>query len=156
MRGRKPLPSGIKKLRGTYRPHRDAGGLQPEPLDRLPRAPRTLSPRARRYWRELGRRLVEARVLTELDLPAFEVLCDLLGHVDAIRGQLLQLSPRERYTGPRGAPGPLLMRLLRQTWAEALRLAAEFGITPSSRERVRPLPSEGGDLLAELFGFSDN
>ncbi len=152
MRGRKPLPRGVKALRGTLRGDRDRGVVV-EPLERLPRAPRLLSPEGRRYWRELGRRLVAQRVLTELDLPAFEALCDLLGHIEAIRGQLLQLSPRERYAAPRGAPGPLLMRLYRQTWTEALRLAAEFGITPASRERVRPMPPEDGDL-AELFGFN--
>ena len=154
MRGRKPVPREIKALRGTLREKKSTP--VGEALERLPRAPRRLGKAARRYWQQLGRQLVRLQILRDVDLPAFELLCDWLGRVEEIRAELDRLPPSERYMmHNRGGRVHPLMKVLQQAQAEAMKLAVEFGLTPSSRERARPAGQQSEiDELRELFGFN--
>ena len=155
-RGRKPVPRQLKLLRGTLKPSRDRGELPGEQLQRLPKAPSRLGKAAQRYWRELGRRLVRLGVLRDVDLVAFELLCDWLGRAEEIRVELDRLPQEERYLmKTRGGRIHPLVKVLQQVETEATRLLVEFGLTPSARQRVSALPTRNeDDLLRELFGFN--
>ena len=159
MPGPKPLPTRLKVLRGTLQPCRaNPDEPMPEALRRLPKAPARLSKHAQRYWRELGRRLVQQRVLTTLDLPAFEMLCDWLGRADEVR-EIMDSHPvaAQRYVLRSGQGGYYinpLFNVLMASRREALKLAAEFGITPSSRQKVKAIKDESNESLHEILGLS--
>src|SRR4051794_16873529 len=70
MRGRKPKSAQEHKEAGTFRKGRHAPAAPARPLKVLPKAPAWLSKPAQKKWTETGRQLVEAGILTRLDLDA--------------------------------------------------------------------------------------
>ena len=134
--GRRPKPTAMHLVDGTYRAdrHSPPSGV---PLTELPKAPRRLGPSGRSYWRAVGAELVRAAVITRLDLPALEALSATWERYTAARAAIA------RNGGPcYPAPNGLLCTLpdvaienkslvsLRHMWAE-------FGLTPSARQRAR-------------------
>ena len=82
MRGRKPLPTELKKLCGTYRPDRDGDTPTGEPC--LPRCPAHLKGEARKTWNREGKALAAMRVLTAADRAALAMFCTTWArHVEA-------------------------------------------------------------------------
>jgi P27 family predicted phage terminase small subunit len=147
----KPVPTATKRLSGNpgkrRRPH---GGEEPEPTayDDLPDPPDWLGDVGRLEWHRVGPYLITSGLLTEADLITFATYCqnlDLL--VQAVRdievnGMMI--------TGARGeVRNPALATFSAAT--NALRsLAQEFGMTPSSRARMR-LPGDDGESLDDLL-----
>ena len=71
MAGR-PLPTAIKKLRGTAQPCR-MNKKEPKPKKLLSTPPGHLSIKAKKYWREGFKMLTGVGVLTEMDGDALAV-----------------------------------------------------------------------------------
>lgn len=141
-RGPPPKPRALKLLQGTFRPDRDAGMPDPDPITVVPKAPSHLTTVAKREWRRVCGQLIELGVLTDLDLAALEGYCSAYGRaVEADRalkkGGLTMLSPQGFIARPEVA-------IARTAWAEARRFAQEFGITPASRTRVAPAGKKNG------------
>ena len=128
----RPKSMALSALEGTLR------------LDRLPvaratvasppasgRCPRDLPKCARPFWRRLAPALVEAGLLTKLDLLALREMCLALGHAaeaDADiekRGILIN--------GDRGAVKNPSIQLSRDYWQRAWAIAKRFGMTPQDR-----------------------
>jgi len=61
-----------------------------KPLESLPRPPKELSPRARRYWRRVGRELIRRKILTEADLLALRLFCETAAQCEEVRELLAQ------------------------------------------------------------------
>lgn len=143
MRGRKPKPTALKMLEGN------AGKRQlpedepkPQVVDILPPAPRSLGRGGRAEWRKQVATLTSTRVLTVSDLLALEQLC---ARADELGGLTTWLQREMRR--------PLAKRQLDLVkWLHAaidrkqtvaVKLEAEFGLTPSSRSRVKTERSPG-------------
>ena len=155
MRGRPPIPTALKELRGTARADRiNNSEPRPQVLDTLPRPPKQLTRHARHYWRKIGRLLIRMRVLTEADLVALRMLCMYLGQIDEINEIMEQLPPAQRYVLRSGKGGHYqnpLYGTLNTAVKEAHRWMAKFGLTPSDRARVVAMDDK--EDIAELFGF---
>ena len=150
--GRPPKATHLHILDGTYRAdrHGDAHANQPqlETVKRLPRAPEFLGKIGRREWNRIGPELVEKGVLTAADMASFAGYCASLER--AIRAE--EMIRDEGYTleTPQGfEQARPEVSIARQAWAEVRKFGQEFGITPSSRTRVRPAggkpPEKKGD-----------
>lgn len=125
-RGRKPAPKAQKEARGTVQPCRESAAVVDFPsCPAIPEPPDYLNDDGRSMWNELAPPLFAQRVLTTADVYALFHLCQLHGEiVDDIR------------------------RRVRPTAADRAQLRiyfSEFGMTPSSRGRVRPAGAEGND-----------
>lgn len=118
----KPVPTAVKKLRGTLQPCRNTPELQVKPITEPPEAPRTLNVDGVLLWDRMAATLVKNRVLAVEDLAALELLCASWG---LIRQKLLQgIMPTAAELG-------------------AIRLLfCEFGMTPASRRKVPPAAPE--------------
>lgn len=118
MKGRKPLPVAIKDFRG--RPgHRPINREAPEPLlvDQAITPPRWLKGEAKREWyRQIGS-LTSNRVLGENEISLLASYCYL-------QGQFIEEVKAKR---------TMTAALITQMRG----LAAEFGIGPSSRSRIK-------------------
>jgi len=113
MRGRKPMPTSLKLLRGG--PPSAAPRGEPQFAPSAVDPPGCLKGEALRHWRELAPLLLRAGLLTEGDRPALEMLCEEYGRIRRSRRPINADKARERYR----------------------RWLVEFGMTPSSRTRVR-------------------
>jgi P27 family predicted phage terminase small subunit len=135
MRGRKPLPGNVVRLRGNpgKRKLNDAG---PRPEPRAPTCPGALGPAARKEWQRLAKELGSLGLLSGLDRGALAAYCQ----AHALWQEAVQAL--ERYgtmvKSPNGYPmqSPYVAVLNKQVDI-MVRIAAEFGMTPSSRTRIR-------------------
>jgi P27 family predicted phage terminase small subunit len=146
-----PKPTPLKRLEGTWRPDR-ANPAEPEPPKLLvgSRPPRWLRDKlARRYWRELVETLAPIGILAVTDQTALALLAHTFGEwrrwaeacerIDepTYGDQVVRLRPE---FGLRDEAEKRLLVLLR-----------EFGLTPSSRTRIRALGAPASTDPAEEF-----
>ena len=135
MKGRKPVPPAVKKVRGTYRPGRDRGGVKAPIPARVPRAPKWLNARARAEWARVARGLWELGLLTDLDVTMLAVYCQL--YARAVEAE--EIFSREGMMREDGTAHPCI-RIARQSWSLCRQYATDFGATPSSRTRIDVTP----------------
>lgn len=69
MRGRKPLTSEQKKLRGTLQPSRMKTGLKLPALTQAPPAPTWFNANMKRLYRVVCANLIDAGIIAEADMP---------------------------------------------------------------------------------------
>ncbi len=138
--GRKPVPQGVRELRGTDRADR-SNPDEPKPPVELPDPPAHLTPTAIEVWYRVGRALVELRVLTAIDLDAFGSYCTLVSRVAELERKIKV--DDYKTVGSSGTPiqNPEV-RTLNELRAQLLRHAVEFGLTPSSRSRIRTVKEQ--------------
>lgn len=156
MRGRKPTPTTLKRLRGNpgRRPIADDSGVTMS--EKIPRPPARLTDDPatgffpHREWFRMAPRLHAAGLLTTLDLRLFEGYCVQYARwcqaEDEIRrsGTVI-LSARHKQ--PMISPFVKVARDAFAAWNKAL---LEFGMTPSSRSRVSVTKPEKPDAF-QLF-----
>lgn len=149
--GRKPKPTMAKILAGNPggRPL-NAGEPQPEPTNGA-RPPYRLPTRARRFWLENAPRLEALGLLTEIDLPAFQMMATHFGvavaAAEVIRAE--GIMTQDEHGLERKHPA---LQVLRDNSGAFRAYAAEFGMTPSSRSRVQGAePQEQMSLADALF-----
>lgn len=146
-RGRKPKPTRLKLLEGA-RPDRINGQEPPMPAG-LPRPPEVLDPGARAEWDRLVELLADTRVLARTDGAALALYCQTYSRwAEAERcirehGMLVEAANG----GVKLSPYVVVSRQAVETMS---RLLVEFGLTPSSRARLKVAAERPKDEL-ELF-----
>ncbi len=135
MRGRKPLPSNVVRLRGNPG-KRARNPNEPRPEARAPACPAALGPEARKEWQRLARQLFALGLLTRIDRGQLAAYCQ----AHALWTEAVQAI--ERYgtmvKSPNGYPMQSPYVALANKQVDIMtRIAAEFGMTPSSRTRIR-------------------
>jgi P27 family predicted phage terminase small subunit len=138
-RGKRPLPAAVKHARGTLRKVREnpqAPVLSaPSRLD----PPSDLKGRGLGTWLRLVRELVEKGVLRDSDMETFATYCrrlTLLERVERLADQGVDLAIAKGYAN-----------LTHKLTEQVRKLAAELGLTPSSRAGVKAIePKKPGEL----------
>ena len=155
-RGPAPLPSAIKKARGTEKSSR-ANKREPKPQLGEPAIPASIAANkeAAACWRSIVPRLLELKVLSKIDGIALEGMCQAYARAKSAdaevkkRGMLVKTSWGTLVQNP-------AVPISRMSWAEVRKFAQEFGLTPSSRSRVHAgndeSSSEGESSEDFLFG----
>jgi P27 family predicted phage terminase small subunit len=132
--GRKPKPTALKLIQGTYRPDR-ANPNEPNPRPGIPPCPKFLQGEARKQYNKMAKKLARIGLMTELDDMALSMLCqgwsEYLEATDQVKksGMLVK--------SPNGFPvvNPYLTAA-NQALKKVRSLLAEFGMTPGSRSRI--------------------
>ncbi len=120
-------------LRGVKpKPQRDS-----EALTKAPPAPKHLAPEARAEWKRIMPGLIERGIITRSDLSGVEAYCTATGIVRVIAEK----------TGNTALPIPpyKLAGVQIRYMQIARQLAAEYGLTPTSRARVGGTKTEDED-----------
>jgi P27 family predicted phage terminase small subunit len=105
--------------------------LEPAALRTAPAAPGHLNDAAREQWAALSAELIQMGVLTASDLMLLEITCVHYGIWRELYDTWLE----------RGAMHPSAMEMRQQAHL-LLKIAPEFGLSPSSRARASgPLPT---------------
>ena len=153
MKGRKPVPTQLKVIRGNPGKRRLNVTEMPTAarVGSVPSAPDWLDSIARREWHRLAKQLARRGLLTTLDKSAFAAYCaELSKYVQAselikAHGTLLvSKQTKTLYPNPACAIASSSLKQLRQ-------LLPELGLTPSSRSRIPMQEESGADPIAERF-----
>ena len=141
-RGPPPLPSAVKRARGTYQRCRESPD-EPRGTAGVPEPPSGLDARERSEWDALGARLAAMGVLQREQGDALELL--VRAKVRYLRlaakvremGEVLADGKGELYRNPHAIA-------MEKAEVEFRRLLLEFGLTPAAATRVRA-DAEAGD-----------
>jgi len=148
-RGRRPLPTPIKALRGTLRPGRQTAG-EPAPDVAVPTCPAELGAAAKREWRRIAPELARLGLLARIDRAALALYCESYGR------WLEAVAAVEKYgvviKSPNGFPVQSPYLAIANKAGEQVRLLlGEFGMSPSSRTRVHAKTPVTHDPLDEFL-----
>ena len=138
MKGRKPTPTPLKLLHGNpgKRPvNKDEPVSELLPADYPP--PDHIDGIARDCWVQMVALLSGSRVITELDLHSLELYCTSYKTYREAQDSIAKTgpivkSPKSGY--PVQSP---FFAIANKAHEQMVKLAAEFGLTPSSRSRVK-------------------
>ena len=150
MAGRKPLPTHLKLVKGTARPHR-LNKDEPKPTVTVPEPPSHLDERARAKFVVMAELLARHGVMTELDTGALSryvvVWCRW---VDA-EAEIKRRGPVVKTEGGNIIQNPFLA-VANKYLLQMAQLESECGMTPSSRSRIRMAePAETIDPFEEFL-----
>lgn len=137
--GRPSKPNALKLLQGNPGQRR-LNNAEPVLAVRMPDAPAWLDGKAQAAWRELASVLTEMRVVTDADKKALELLCDAYSEYRTARSAI-----REHGSSYKSATegGGFIIRsrpevaIASDAWRRVKSLLSEFGLTPSSRTKVK-------------------
>ena len=161
--GNNRKPKDSKIIQGTFRKDRNpANEPDPPKVDEVPRAPSHLNRWAKRWWKQQTPVLLETGVLRTVDLPSLETVAELYGQyresqdavyhcIDEETGARRKRSLAEYMAGRNSQTMPEYTAMTKAL-ASYRAAAAEFGLSPVSRNRV-DLREKGDekDLLEEMI-----
>ncbi|ABN75759.1 phage terminase small subunit P27 family [Cereibacter sphaeroides] len=158
-RGRKPTPTNLKVIAGTDRADR-RNDKEPKPKAVRLAAPAFLSEPARGEWARVVEDLYALGILSNVDRAALAAYCQAYGRWVQAEEALSRMAERDQVT--RGlmiktSNGNAIQNPLVGSANTAMRdmvkFAAEFGMTPSARSRVKADDGgKGEDPAARFFG----
>src|SRR5690348_3696816 len=135
MAGRKPLPTHLKLVKGTARPHR-MNREEPRPDIGVPLAPSHLDARARARFTEMAEILARHGVMTELDTAALARYAVIWCRWVDTEADVKRRGPVVKTEGGNIIQNPFLS-IANKCLLQMAQIESEFGLTPSSRSRIR-------------------
>lgn len=151
MQGRKPKPTAIKMLEGNPG-KRALNHAEPKPRVVAPRPPEYLGDAEKTKWKAAVKELYQLGLLTAIDQDALAMYC-----VVFVRWQKAEKMVREKGEIIKTAAGNIIQNPFLSIANRALdqlnKMGAEFGMTPSSRSRVKAdFMDPDNELEQMLFG----
>jgi P27 family predicted phage terminase small subunit len=150
-RGRKPKPTALKELAGNPG-KRALNHKEPKPVAGIPACPNHLRGAERTEWKRLIAELDEMKLLSKVDRAELALCCSAWGmYVKACnkikkQGEVIISDQGGMYQNP-------WIAIRNKSMEQVHRFYTEFGLTPSSRARVKvDAPSEEEELEKMLFG----
>ena len=144
MAGRKPLPTHLKLVKGTARPHR-MNRAEPQPAIAQPEPPAHLDERARARFAVLADMLARHGVMTELDAGALARYAVVWCRWIDAEAEVKRRGPVVKTEAGNIIQNPFLA-VANKCLLQMAQIEGEFGMTPSSRSRIR---------MAEPAGHTD-
>jgi len=132
-RGRKPVPTSIPKLRGSWRAN--TRGQEPRLTTERPRRPKWLIGRARTEWELLVPELLRAGLLTKIDRMELALLCQRYADYLKARGIVTEEGPLIETTNGNWIQHPAL-GIMNKAWSDVINLGANFGLSPADRASI--------------------
>lgn len=143
MRGRKPKPTHLKLVTGNPG-RRKLNAAEPMPESRLPKPPAFLSDEAKVEWGRVSEELYNLGILTGIDRAALAAYCQAYARWAQAEAAIGEMAKRDQLTGGlmiKTTNGNAIQNPLvgtaNKAAADMVRYAAEFGMTPSARSRIK-------------------
>lgn len=161
MRGTKPKPTAQKELEGNPG-KRALNHKEPQPKSAIPECPKHLTGEARIEWNRVTKELHELGILTGIDRAALATYC--MAWLDFVyaskkvdeEGEVITSKKFDKEGNEIGVGGKYLnpwVGIKQSAMDRVVRIAAEFGMTPASRTRIKvETPSEEDIMASFLFG----
>jgi P27 family predicted phage terminase small subunit len=150
MAGRKPLPTHLKLVKGTARPHR-LNKAQPKPVPAAPEPPDHLDAEAKAKFGEMAAMLARHGVMTELDTGALVRYVVIWRRWLEAEAEVKPRGPGVKTSNDNIIQNPFLA-VANKCLAQMAQIESEFGLTPSSRSRIRMAePAETADPFEDFL-----
>jgi P27 family predicted phage terminase small subunit len=153
MRGRKPIPTHLKILRGNPGKRR-LNEREPKSNDPLPECPEHLTSEQRAAWNTFAQSLRSAKIATGLDAAALELLASAYARYLDAASRVAQAGAvwvaKSDADLPTFAYSPYY-NVMNREWKKVAEMLREFGMTPSSRTRISAGPAD--DAIDEFEKF---
>jgi P27 family predicted phage terminase small subunit len=135
-----PVPTHIKKLRGTDRPDRKAANpLTPEVMQDVPMAPAELPKKGQEVWYTCAMELKKYNALHKVDLEMLTAYCfqvstmhEAMFHIKK-HGKIMKLKNKAKQEYYQTNPW---IGIYNNALTYANKLATQFGFTPSARTKI--------------------
>ena len=148
MTGRKKIPTQLKKIRGTYAKSREVENeMQVAKVEQPPKPPSWLTKTGKEQWVLVTNELFTLQMLHAVDLALVEAYCNAMAlHIETEK----VLHETGRIQVYRDEDGKVkhsqivpLVTVSKQALQDAIKLATQFGFTPSARTKINaPQPTE--------------
>lgn len=151
--GRPRIPTAIKLLRGNPG-HQKLNAKEPKPLVDLGKPPPELSLPAKRIWHKYGKQLRELGVMTRIDEASFAAFCQTYARWLEVNTYLRD-APLLLENAKGGLAINPALKLLDTLQTALMRVAGDFGLSPSSRSKITTnivREDELGDFLGTGTG----
>jgi P27 family predicted phage terminase small subunit len=147
--GHNRKPTVLRLLQGNPS-KRPINRQEPQVPARMPQCPKHLHGEARAEWKRLAPQLFAAGLLTELDAAALAALCVTWALWLEAKQKLASegLTVTGRGGAVRASPW---VAIASRAQRDMQALAAEFGLTPSSRQRIRVVAPPTTDAFDDLL-----
>lgn len=150
MAGRKPLPTHLKLVKGTARPHRMNNNELKPPLV-IPEPPSHLEEREKAKFIAMAQMLARYGVMTELDAGAVARYAVVWCRWLEAETEVKKRGPVVKTTADNVIQNPFLA-VANKCMYQMAQIESEFGLTPSARSRIRmEEPSETVDPFEEFL-----
>lgn len=151
MRGRKPKPTILKALAGNPGKRR-VNDAEPQVPNGLPDCPDFLDDEAKAEWFRVASILNQMGLLTRADRSALAAYCVAYSrwvHAEAEvkKYGTVVLSPNKKF--PMKSP---YLSIADQAMESMRKFMVEFGLTPSSRSRIKVMDTAAADEFDEFLG----
>jgi P27 family predicted phage terminase small subunit len=141
-KGRKPLPTHLKLVRGNPG-RRPLNENEPQPDLSIPTPPPHLSDEAKVEWGRVVDDLYRLGLISEIDRAGLAAYCQAYGRWVLAERALARMAEKDLLTGAlmiRTSNGNAIQNPLVGTanvaMHQMMRFASEFGMTPSARSRI--------------------
>lgn len=141
MTGRKKIPTQIKKVRGTLRKDRELENqMEVEKIGNLPKPPNWLSKIGKEQFGIVCNQLNDLNMLFKVDLKLIEAYSNSIAlHIECEQA-LREKGRVQVYTDEDGNPKHAqvvpLQSISKSSLDQAIKLASQFGLTPSARTKI--------------------
>lgn len=150
-RGRKPKPTAVKELAGNPG-KRKLNKNEPKPDVEIPPCPAHLTGVAKEEWERVTIQLQAMGVIAEIDRAVLAAYCTAYKDYVNAEKELEKEGDVIFYESGNAAQNPRV-GIKNKAIEKMVKIAAEFGMTPSSRSRLEVDPPQGKDPVEHfLFG----
>jgi P27 family predicted phage terminase small subunit len=156
MPGPPKQPRALKELKGTLQKHKEnPNPLTPQAVTTLPAAPQDLPVKFQETWYRLTAQMQQLGYLTELDLEMLKAYFRQLSMMEEAWEILEREGKTIIMTNKGGGMYPIKspwISIYNEALSHANRLAMQYGLTPSAREKLsaNPKKEEQKDPWADL------
>ena len=141
MTGRKKIPTELKKARGTLRKSRELDNpMEVAKVSAVPAAPKWLSEIGKEQYDLVVKQLNDLGMLFQVDLKLIEAYSNLMAlHIESeqslrLHGRIMIYKDDEG--NPKHSQIVPMQTVSKQALDQAIKIAAHFGLTPSSRTKI--------------------
>lgn len=134
----KPKPTRLRVIQNNPS-KRPLPKKEPQPKPASEVIPEGLSKSAKKHWGLVSKQLLDARILTDLDIHALSMYCESYATYLNANEQIQKYGPIVK--APSGYPvqSPYLS-IANKAFDQMKSILIEFGMTPSSRTRIQTTP----------------
>lgn len=150
-------PTALKALEGTLRADRMVPNeMMPALLESVPSAPEYLNDRAKAEWYSVCSDLLDLGMLHRVDLALLSMYCQEVDNYltanERLQSEGFTITFERNDGSEYSMPSPWVS-IKNKSLDNALKIASQFGFTPSARTRISTNPSKSRDPFEDMLNM---